>query len=255
MHMRIEDARVICPCMMAPEAERGLHAPLSVRPRTARSLFVALVLATATLGFSVSVPQQDSLAATMRRTSGVVKVDVNPKKVPSLATGLRGEFATAVSSEELERARREYFETRIPYGSIIYREAVRNGLQPELVAAVARAESSFDPENVSVKNAIGLMQLIPSTGEMMGASDLTDPEDNVRAGTKYLKYLSASYEGDEVLTLAAYNAGDGAVKRYGGVPPYRETRAYIAKVGRYRYEYTRAVEQMAAPRTVRDRAQ
>jgi soluble lytic murein transglycosylase-like protein len=255
MNMRIEDARVICPCMMAPDVARRSRKPLSVRPRTARSLFVALVLATATLGFSVSVPQQDSLAATMRRTSGVVKVDVDPKKVPSLATGLRGEFATAVSSEDLESARREYFETRIPFGRLIYREAVRNGLQPELVAAVVRAESSFVPENVSVRNAIGLMQLIPSTGELMGAGDLTDPEENVRAGTKYLKYLSASFEGDEVLTLAAYNAGDGAVKRYGGVPPYRETREYITKVGRYRHEYAREVEQIASLRAVRIRAQ
>jgi soluble lytic murein transglycosylase-like protein len=255
MSMRIEDARVICPCMVTPGIHQASEPTLPRRFHAARSLFVALVLATATLGFSVSVPDQPTLGPIERRASGVVKVDADPVKLPSLGTGVRGEFAIAVSAEDLERARKEYFESRIPYGALIYRESVRNGLQPELVAAVVRAESSFFANNVSVKNAIGLMQLIPSTGELMGASDLTDPVDNVRAGTKYLRYLSRVFEGDEILTLAAYNAGDGAVKRYGGVPPYRETREYISKVGRFRYEYTSAVEQMATARAFATRAQ
>lgn len=247
MSMQAEDARVICPCMHVPAVEpRETKRPSRGQP--AKVLAVALVLATATLGFAVVSPVESSLISPDRRTSGLVRFDIDPVQVPTLATGLRGEFSTVVSENEIEQARREYFETRVPYGNLIYREAIRNGLQPELVAAVVRAESGFLPDIVSVKNAIGLMQLIPSTGELMGASDLTDPGENVRAGTKYLKYLSAVFEGDEILTLAAYNAGEGTVRRFDGVPPYRETQEYVRKVGRYRFAYTRAIERSAIER-------
>lgn len=249
MNMRIEDARVICPCMAhATEREEDLSS--SPRGHSVRMLLVALVLATGTLGFAVVSPVESATVSTLRQTSGLVNVDINPVQVPTLATGLRGEFSMAVSDQQLERARREYFEAKIPFGRLIYHEAIRNGLQPELVAAVVRAESGFLPDNVSVKNAIGLMQLIPSTGELMGAADLMNPEENVRAGTKYLKYLSAVFEGNEILTLAAYNAGEGTVRRFDGVPPYRETREYIRKVGRYRYAYTRAVERVAVAEAI-----
>lgn len=242
MNMRIEDARVICPCMAHSGSESERSGAGRVHPL--QLLALALVLATATLGFAVVSPAP-ATAAPIRSTSGLVNVDVDPVQVPTLGTGVRGEFAPAFSEQQLEEARRRYFEEKIPYGELIYREAIRNGLEPELVAAVVRAESGFYPDIVSVKNAIGLMQLIPSTGELMGASDLTDPVENVRAGTKYLKYLSAVFEGNEILTLAAYNAGEGTVRRFDGVPPYRETQEYIRKVGRYRYAYTRAIERGA----------
>jgi len=253
--MQVENARVICPCMDATAPLAEVEKALSPRGQSARLLAVALVLATATLGFAVVSPVESAIAVQDRRASGLVKVDIDPVQVPTLATGVRGEFSLAISEQELELARREYFETRIPFGGLIYREAIRNGLQPELVAAVVRAESGFLPDNVSVKNAIGLMQLIPSTGELMGANDLTDPYENVRAGTKYLKYLSALFEGDDLLTLAAYNAGEGTVRRFNGIPPYRETQEYVRKVGRYRYAYTRAIERAAVARANESTAQ
>jgi soluble lytic murein transglycosylase-like protein len=248
--MQVEDARLICPCMVHCGPERESARSAAGRERSARMLVVALVLATATLGFSVVTPVESAVVTMDRRATGLVKLDINPAQVPTLATGMRGEFSTVVSANDLDEVRREYFESKIPFGALIYREAIRNGLEPELVAAVVRVESGFYPDNVSVKNAIGLMQLIPSTGELMGASDLTDPEQNVRAGTKYLKYLVAEFEGDEVLTLAAYNAGAGTVRRYDGVPPYRETQEYIRKVGRFRYAYARKIDRAAAVRAV-----
>ena len=115
--------------------------------------------------------------------------------------------------------------------------ARRNGLPPELVHSVVAAESGYHVEAVSKKGAIGLMQLMPSTARDYGA-DPTDPKQNVEAGTQYLRDLLLKYQHDDhqvSRALAAYNAGPGAVNRYHGVPPYRETRAYVARVIR-KYE-------------------
>jgi soluble lytic murein transglycosylase-like protein len=134
----------------------------------------------------------------------------------------------------------------VPYGALIYREAQRNGLEPELVAAIVRAESNFRPGSVSERNATGLMQVLPSTGAELGAEDLTDPIINVAAGTKHLRRLNAQFGGNLTLTLAAYNAGEGAVRRYAGVPPYRETQEYVRRVSSYRRSYRQAVAHQAA---------
>jgi soluble lytic murein transglycosylase-like protein len=91
-------------------------------------------------------------------------------------------------------------------------------------------ESNYDPNAVSPKGAQGLMQLIPATARRFGVSDAFNPSDNIQGGARYLKHLLELYKGDESLALAAYNAGEGAVSRYGGVPPYPETQDYVAKV-------------------------
>ena len=110
------------------------------------------------------------------------------------------------------------------------RIARQNQLSPRLVHSVIQAESNYDPNAVSPKGAQGLMQLIPSTARRFGVSDVFDPADNIQGGARYLKYLLGLYKGDEALALAAYNAGEGAVSRYGGVPPFPETQDYVAKV-------------------------
>jgi soluble lytic murein transglycosylase-like protein len=110
------------------------------------------------------------------------------------------------------------------------RIAQQNQLSPRLVHSVIQAESNYDPNAVSPKGAQGLMQLIPSTARRFGVSNVFDPADNVQGGARYLKYLLGLYKGDEALALAAYNAGEGAVSRYGGVPPFPETQHYVAKV-------------------------
>ena len=108
--------------------------------------------------------------------------------------------------------------------------ARRHGLDPDLVTAVVAVESGFRPQAVSPKGAQGLMQLMPKTASSLGVRDAFDPVQNLDGGTRHLGQLLTLYGGDVARALAAYNAGEGAVLRHGGVPPYRETRAYVKKV-------------------------
>lgn len=103
-------------------------------------------------------------------------------------------------------------------------------LSPALVLAVMAVESNFDPTAESPKKAMGLMQLIPDTAARFGVTRLTDPAQNIRGGMAYLRWLLAYFEGDVMLALAGYNAGEKAVDRYLGVPPYAETRLYVRKI-------------------------
>jgi soluble lytic murein transglycosylase-like protein len=108
--------------------------------------------------------------------------------------------------------------------------ARRHGLDPDLVMAVVSVESGFRPQAVSPKGAQGLMQLMPKTASSLGVANAFDPVQNLDGGTRHLGQLLTLYGGDLTRALAAYNAGEGAVFRHGGVPPYRETRAYVKKV-------------------------
>ena len=108
--------------------------------------------------------------------------------------------------------------------------AIETGVSADLIKAVAMVESSFDANARSPKGAIGLMQLMPELARRYGVSNPYDPQQNLRGGATHLSSLLDRYDGDLTLTLAAYNAGSGAVKRYRGVPPYRETRDYIRRV-------------------------
>jgi soluble lytic murein transglycosylase-like protein len=119
-----------------------------------------------------------------------------------------------------------------PFGALIYEVASRYSLNPHLLAAVVRVESSFNPRALSRKGACGLMQLLPETARRFGLrrKDLFDPAKNLEAGARYLKWLADRFGQDPVRVLAAYNAGEGAVRRYGGVPPYKETRNYVDRI-------------------------
>lgn len=117
----------------------------------------------------------------------------------------------------------------------IYELAPSFDLDPALVLEVVRAESNFNPRARSHKGALGLMQLIPATARRFGVKDPLEPMQNLRGGMAYLRWLSEHFGGDLRLTLAGYNAGEGAVARHGGVPPYAETRAYVKRIlARYR---------------------
>lgn len=120
----------------------------------------------------------------------------------------------------------------VPHRSTIEEAARRHGLNPALVAAVARVESAFDERAVSYKGAHGIMQLMPATAARFGLRrhQLFDPELNIDTGARYLAWLAERFDDDLARILAGYNAGEGAVDRYDGVPPYRETRDYVRKV-------------------------
>lgn len=128
------------------------------------------------------------------------------------------------------REARRGFVEKLPYGRLIFGAAERHGVDSLLVAAVVEAESRFRPEAVSPKGALGLMQVTPDTGALYGVSDLLDPVVNLDVGTRYVRDLLEVYDGDLELALAAYNAGPGNVKRFGGVPPFAETRGYVERV-------------------------
>jgi soluble lytic murein transglycosylase-like protein len=113
---------------------------------------------------------------------------------------------------------------------LIAEYSAAHAVRPDLVRAVIQAESAFNPLARSVKGAMGLMQLMPATAAELGVRDPYDPAQNIRGGVTYLKSLLVQYSNNEELALAAYNAGPAAVKKYGAVPPYRETRDYIARI-------------------------
>jgi soluble lytic murein transglycosylase-like protein len=119
------------------------------------------------------------------------------------------------------------------YGKLIYQMALRNALNPLLVAAIMKAESDFNPRARSRKGALGLMQMLPSTARRFGLQrrkDLFNPKKNIEAAGRYLRWLVNRFGEDPLRVLAAYNAGEGNVERFGGVPPFAETRDYVQRI-------------------------
>jgi soluble lytic murein transglycosylase-like protein len=113
---------------------------------------------------------------------------------------------------------------------LVEQTANRFQVDPQLVHAIIKVESEYDPKAVSRKGAMGLMQLVPETAQRLGVENPFNPKENIEGGVSYLKYLLNLYGGDLSLSLAAYNAGEGAVQRFGGIPSFGETKAYVRKV-------------------------
>jgi soluble lytic murein transglycosylase-like protein len=124
------------------------------------------------------------------------------------------------------------------FDPLIWKMAEKHSLDYALVKAVIKAESNFNPTAISRVGARGLMQLMPGTAYALGVNDSFHPEDNIEGGVRYLRYLLNLFQGDLHLALAAYNAGEKAVFRYRGIPPYQETRTYIRRVLQYFQEFS-----------------
>ncbi len=123
------------------------------------------------------------------------------------------------------------------YDDWIREAATLYQIPDQLVRAIIRCESDYDPRAVSVSGARGLMQLMPETASLMQVRDIEDPRDNIFGGVRLLRILANEFNGDLELTVAAYNAGDGAVIRFGGIPPFAQTRDYVVNVTRYYRRY------------------
>lgn len=119
------------------------------------------------------------------------------------------------------------------FDSYIKEAAQKYEVDTDLIHAIISVESSYDPDAVSPKGAIGLMQLMPQTAKNYGVHDIFSVKENIEGGTRYLKHLLRRYDGNIELSVAAYNAGEAAVDKYNGVPPYKETRRYVEKIYRY----------------------
>ena len=123
------------------------------------------------------------------------------------------------------------------YDDWIRQAATLYQIPEQLVRAIIRCESDYDPRAVSVSGARGLMQLMPETAERMQVKDIDDPRENIFGGVRLLRILANEFNGDLELTVAAYNAGDGAVMRFGGIPPYTQTRDYVVSVTKFYRRY------------------
>ncbi len=149
-------------------------------------------------------------------------------------------------AEVLHTASKDIKETEETELDVIFEEASATyGVPLDLLKAVARAESNFNPNDVSRSGAMGVMQLMPETAAELGVENAFDPEENIMGGAKYLSQKLLEYSGNVELALAAYNAGSGNVAKYGGVPPFEETQNYIKKVTAYREEYKQETETVA----------
>jgi hypothetical protein len=162
-------------------------------------------------------------------SSGVTGAVQDVARTVTAAPAQVAQAPTALASAA-DQVKKAFFQKEVPFGGIIYNEAKKNDLPPELVAAVVHTESKFVPTARSNRGAVGLMQLVPKTGRWLGASNLTDPAQNIQAGAKYLRYLTDRFSGDQQKAIAAYNAGEGNVRRFHGVPPFKETRNYVQRV-------------------------
>jgi len=239
------DYRVICDCQQHRKTNPLLRRAVRIASRGVAVLVSVPLAVTAFTAFDLPIAAMslkqvsiDSLHSATKVTAPAPRA-MQQGQLPVFDTpAMRNQFLTpSVGAVSLDVFKEEYFRTHVPYGAIIYREARKNDLPPELVAAMVQTESDFRPKLVSNKSAQGLMQIVPETARILGIRNPFDPEQNIAAGTRYFRNLLNRFEGNQAIALAAYNAGPTNVARFGGVPPFPETQQYIQKVNRRHTTY------------------
>jgi soluble lytic murein transglycosylase-like protein len=241
------DFRVICDCQRHSKNRSLWRRGLRVATRFA-AIMVSVPLAFA--AFDINSAMKLNVVGvdpSELRATQVADANAHSGALPMFTTrAVREQFLSPQATPRsltIDMFKESYFREHVPYGAIIFREARRYDLPPELVAAMVHTESDFRTRLVSRKSAQGLMQIVPSTARTLGILDPFDPEQNIAAGTKYFRYLLDRFD-SETMALAAYNAGEGNVARFGGIPPFPETRDYIVKVNRRTDRYRRRVHNM-----------
>ena len=198
------------------------------------------VLAIVPFAYSTDIPLHP-----IKHIRKAAKQPVSQTEMPVFTTPRMSEqFLSALAVQQsvsIDSFKEQFFRAHVPYGSIIYREARKNGLAPELVAAMVHTESDFRPGLVSHRSAQGLMQIVPETAHDLGLANVFDPAENIAAGTRYFRYLLNRFE-DERIALAAYNAGEGKVERCNCVPTIDETEQYIDRVHTRASRYRQRVQ-------------
>lgn len=191
----------------------------------------ASLLASALL-FGPASARADGIYKYVEKDGTIVYTNVPP--AGKKAKRVRGTFHRAPEPTEPAASRPS---ARVDYEPFIKAASTRYRIPENLVRAVMHAESNFDPHAVSPRGASGLMQLMPETAQEMYVKDIFDAQQNIDGGARYLRVLANQFEGDMVKMLAAYNAGPEALRKFGGLPPYEETQAYVRKVIQLYFQY------------------
>ena len=198
---------------------RGLHLLVGVA--------VALLPLTASADIYKTVNPDGSISFTNRPSGNGSQVVVKNEARPSRSAA--GMPAFAPQDKDLTRYTR--YDEHIRGAATLYQ------IPEQLVRAVIKVESDYDPQALSSAGARGLMQLMPETAERLGVKDINDPRENIFGGVRYLRVLANMFNGDLDFTIAAYNAGENAVISHGGIPPFAQTRDYVVKVTRFYRRY------------------
>lgn len=194
------------------------------RRLTVRTLGAAALVC----GAGLAEPEALGQISQKMGADGVIELSSSPRAGGGLPKAQRAAIVMPTAGSAVRATR---FDDYIREASRLYR------IPEALIRAVIKVESNFDPRAVSPANARGLMQMIPATAERMMVSDIFDPRQNILGGTRYLRILANTFNGNLQLTIAAYNAGERAVARYGGIPPYEETQHYVVEVLSYYEAY------------------
>lgn len=202
-----------------------MHSQGPTRPASARVGRWALLGAFGAATLTLAGPSQADIYKTVG-ADGVISFTNSPSKSKKGTLVMRTESPRPPvrMPSDSSPARYGRYDEHIRQASALYQ------IPEDLIRAVIQVESDFDPRAVSPANARGLMQLMPETAERMMVTDIFDPRQNIFGGVRYLRVLANLFNGDIELTVAGYNAGEGAVIRYGGIPPYAETQEYVKRV-------------------------